>query len=78
MTHCPNRDEILLVLTGELRVTWGEETFAVVAGDVVVVPSGSWFRVDGGATDACAWVTTTPGLEAITADGMRIIPPWAS
>ena len=30
-------------------------------------------RPDG----ATAWVTTTPGLEAVSHDGTRITPPWA-
>jgi hypothetical protein len=42
------------------------------------VPAGSELRVDAGAEGASAWVTTTPGLEAVTADGGRISPPWAA
>ena len=43
-----------------------------------LVPAGSELRVDGGTSDATAWVTTTPGLEAVMADGSRIAPPWAN
>jgi len=77
VTHRPSREEILLILDGELHVTLDDECFVVNPGDVVVVPPSSELLIDGGRTDATAWVTTTPGLEAVTADGTRIVPPWA-
>lgn len=77
VAHRPSREEILLILVGELHVTLDDETFAVTPGDVVVVPPDSELRVDGGRLDACVWVTTTPGLQAVTADGTRFVPPWA-
>ncbi len=40
--------------------------------------AGSELRVDSGPDGASAWVTTTAGLEAVTADGTRISPPWAA
>ena len=45
--------------------------------DAALVPAGSELKVDGGPAGATAWVTTTPGLEAVTSDGTRISPPWA-
>lgn len=47
-------------------------------GDVALVPADSELRVDAGPDGATACVTTTPGLEAATADGTRIKPPWAA
>lgn len=65
---------MLLVLTGRLVVTLDGERTLLTPGDAVLVPAGSEFCVDGGT----AWVTTTPGLQAVTADGSRITPPWAN
>jgi len=65
------------VLSGELHVTLDGTTTALHPGDVVLVPADSELRVDAGPDGATAWVTTTPGLEAVTADGTRITPPWA-
>jgi hypothetical protein len=31
-----------------------------------------------GAAGATAWITTTPGLEAVMPDGTRLAPPWAN
>ncbi|SDO68125.1 Cupin domain protein [Nakamurella panacisegetis] len=78
VAHRPTREEVLLVLDGELRVTLDGSHAALHRGDVVLVPAGSELRVDSGPQGASAWVTTTPGLEAITADGTRISPPWAA
>ncbi len=76
--HRPTREEVLLLLEGELTVTLDGIATVLAAGDVVVVPADSELRVDGGTAGATAWVTTTPGLEAVMADGSRIAPPWAN
>jgi len=75
--HRPSREEVLLVLGGDLTVTLDGDTSPVAAGDVVLVPAGAELRVDGGAAAASVWVTTSPGLEAELADGSRLAPPWA-
>lgn len=76
-THRPTREEVLLVLDGQLIVTLDRTTTSLEPGDVALVPADSELRVDAGPDGATAWVTTTPGLEAVTADGSRISPPWA-
>ncbi len=78
VAHRPTREEVLLLLDGELTVTLDGTATILAAGDVVLVPADSELRVDGGTTGATAWVTTTPGLEAVMADGTRIVPPWAN
>jgi quercetin dioxygenase-like cupin family protein len=77
VAHRPSREEVILVLDGELLVTLDGSAHALHRGDVVLVPAASDLRVDAGSDGATAWVTTTPGLEAVTADGSRISPPWA-
>lgn len=77
VAHRPSREEVLLVLAGELDVTLDDVDSALHPGDALLVPAGSELRVDAGPAGATAWVTTTPGLEAVTADGGRLSPPWA-
>src|SRR5271156_2226309 len=77
VAHRPNREEILLVLDGELRITLDGVHAELRRGDVALVPANSELRVDAGPLGASAWVTTTPGLEAVMDDGSRITPPWA-
>lgn len=76
-THRPTREEVLLVLEGELHVTLDGVSSRLRPGDVALVPPDSELRVDAGPDGASAWVTTTPGLEAVLADGSRFAPPWA-
>jgi quercetin dioxygenase-like cupin family protein len=76
--HRPTREEVLLLLDGDLTVTLDRIATVLTAGDVVLVPANSELRVDGGTAGATAWVTTTPGLEAVMPDGSRIEPPWAN
>ncbi len=77
VAHRPNREEVLLVLAGELRVTLDGARATLHEGDVALVVASSELRVDAGPNGASVWVTTTPGLEAVTSDGSRITPPWA-
>ena len=78
VAHRPTREEVLLVLDGELQVTLDGTYSALHPGDALLVPPDSELRVDAGPDGASAWVTTTPGLEAVTGDGARISPPWAA
>lgn len=63
--------------TGRLHITLDGVRHDLTTGDVALVPAHSELCVDGGPDGATAWVTTTPGLEAVIADGTRLTPPWA-
>ncbi|GAA3124156.1 cupin domain-containing protein [Streptomyces echinatus] len=77
--HTVNREEIFLLLVGELLMTLDGRTERISAGDTVIVNPGSTLAVENptGHT-AISWVTTSIGLEARLADGTRITPPWAN
>ena len=77
VAHRPTRDEVMLILDGELKVTLDGAASVLHRSDVVLVPAGSELRVDAGPAGATGWMTTTPGLQAVTADGTRLSPPWA-
>jgi len=75
--HRVNREEVLLVLSGQLTATIDGTGATVGAGEVVLVPAGARVALDN-ASDAAAtaWVTTSAGLEATLPDGSSISPPW--
>lgn len=77
VAHRPSREEVLLVLEGRLHITVDDDSAELGAGSVIHVPAGSLLCVDTGPEGGTAWVTTTPGLTASTADGTVITPPWA-
>ncbi|MER7185502.1 cupin domain-containing protein [Streptomyces hyaluromycini] len=77
--HTVTREEIFLLLVGELLITLDGRTDRIRAGDTVIVNPGATLAVEN-PTDhtALSWVTTSVGLEAELADGSRIVPPWAN
>ncbi|SHH46255.1 Cupin domain-containing protein [Jatrophihabitans endophyticus] len=75
-SHRPDREEVLLGLSGELAVTVDDHTHRLVPGEVVLVPAAARLRVSGGPDGGSAWVTTTVGLRATTDDGAVLAPPW--
>jgi len=76
--HRVSREEVLLLVSGELTVTVDGVPGEMGAGDVAFVPAGALFRVDNtSAGPASAWVTTSAGLQATLPDGSRISPQWA-
>ncbi|PZS32276.1 MAG: cupin domain-containing protein [Pseudonocardiales bacterium] len=76
--HRPNREEVLLILDGTVRITVDGQAAELTAGDVAVVPAGSELCLDSGPAGASAWVTSTSGLEAVMPDGSSFAPPWAN
>jgi mannose-6-phosphate isomerase-like protein (cupin superfamily) len=75
--HTVTHEEVLCVVSGSARVTLGDETRDVVAGDVIVVTVGPTFCLETTAeSGVAAWVTTSVGLQAQMPDGSSITPPW--
>lgn len=77
--HTMSEEEIFYVTAGELEVEVGPDCATVRAGEAVVVPSDTPFRVTNSVdAPARAWVTTTIGMTAtMLDDGSHLAPPWA-
>jgi quercetin dioxygenase-like cupin family protein len=77
--HTVSREEIFLLLIGELLITLDGVTERLTAGDTLIINPGATLAVEN-PTDhtAITWVTTSIGLEAKMSDGTRITPPWAN
>lgn len=75
--HTLDRDEVFLVVEGEVRLT--PDGPVVGAGDVVVVPAGEPIQLaNPGSIPARAHVAIAAGFEATMADGTAVgTPPWA-
>jgi quercetin dioxygenase-like cupin family protein len=77
IAHRVSREEVFLLLSGELEVTLDGLTGTLTPGEMVLVPAGCEVRVDNiGNGQATAWVTTSVGLQATLPDGSAISPPW--
>lgn len=75
--HRVNREEVLYVLDGSMQVVIDGVREHVIAGQAVLVPAGAMFVINTDEQGVSAWVVTEVGLEATTADGAHITPPWA-
>ncbi|MFI1766491.1 cupin domain-containing protein [Streptomyces sp. NPDC020800] len=77
--HTVSREEIFLLLVGELLITLDGRSERISAGDTVIINPGATLAVEN-PTDhtAISWVTTSVGLTAEMTDGTRINPPWAN
>lgn len=77
--HSMTEEEVLFLVAGTLTIEIDDESFEAQAGDAVVVPAGSAFRVSNDSQlPAQAWVTTTLGMTAQMLDsGQNVTPPWA-
>ena len=75
--HTLDRDEVFLVVEGEVRLA--PQGPVARAGDVAVVPAGEPIQVaNPGSTPARIHVAITAGFRATGHDGTRIgTPPWA-
>ncbi|MBL1086224.1 cupin domain-containing protein [Streptomyces actinomycinicus] len=77
--HTVSREEIFLLLVGELLITLDGRAERISAGDTVIINPGATLTVEN-PTDhtAISWVTTSVGLEAQLTDGTTLTPPWAN
>ena len=79
VAHRVAREEVLYLLSGTIRVELDDDWHDAVAGDAIVVPAGTMFRVDNLADEpVVAWVTTTAGFGAVLPDGSWLTPPWTT
>jgi quercetin dioxygenase-like cupin family protein len=76
-SHTLDRDEVFLVLSGQLRLAADGEVLR--AGDIAVVPAGQEIAASNpGDEPAEVAVAITAGFSAKMADGTVIgTPPWA-
>jgi quercetin dioxygenase-like cupin family protein len=76
-THEVDREQVWTVVSGELRVEAGGETFSVRAGDTLCLPPDAQRRV-AAITDAHAVVASRACPVVTTADGDSRPLPWAA
>jgi quercetin dioxygenase-like cupin family protein len=74
--HTIDKEEVFLVLDGEVQVVLDGQRHHLTAGDVAVAPPGTRLQVDTGEQAARLWVATSVGITAELPDGSRFTPPW--
>ena len=78
-THQLSREEILVAMAGDAVATIGETRHRFSAGDTIVVPAFTDFKLDNpGGTPFEAIAVLPAGGRAITPGVAPFIPPWAA
>jgi quercetin dioxygenase-like cupin family protein len=79
VAHRVSHEEVLHVVSGQLRFRIDGATADLGPGDVAIVPAGAELRLDNVSDHAATtWVATSVGLSATLADGSTLRPPWAN
>ncbi|MFI1917812.1 cupin domain-containing protein [Nocardia sp. NPDC020380] len=76
--HLVSREEIFIALSGRARATMNGETFDFTAGDALVIPAHTLFKVSvPGETPFEAIAILPVGAYAQAPGGDPVSPPWA-
>lgn len=75
--HRVNKEEVLLVLKGRLRMVHEGCDMIAESGDAIVVPPDTEVHITNvGDETAETWVTTSVGFSGTMSDGTVFTPPW--
>ncbi|MGW5109591.1 cupin domain-containing protein [Nocardia sp. NPDC004123] len=76
--HTVSREEIFVALAGTARVEMDGETYDFHAGDALVIPANTVFKVSVPGDEPFEAVAILPvGAYAQAPGGDRVSPPWA-
>ncbi|MDF2260228.1 cupin domain-containing protein [Streptantibioticus ferralitis] len=76
--HRMDREEVFVVVSGQIAATVGGEQVAAGPGDAIIVPADTELLIRNGCTvnPATATVMTSVGMKATVGDA-AFSPPWA-
>jgi len=76
--HSHDREEVMVVLSGTVRVTAEREDAELSAGDALIVPANVVHRIETTGDDEAEWLLAAPaGIRFLFADGREASPAWA-
>lgn len=75
--HRVNKEEVVFVLSGRLRMVHEGCDAIAESGDALVVPPDTDVHITNAGTEpAVTWVTTGVGFAGTMSDGSTFVPPW--
>jgi mannose-6-phosphate isomerase-like protein (cupin superfamily) len=77
--HHIDREEVFIVLDGNINIVTTAEEFELHAGDAINIPAQTQFRLKNVSQESAQLVVCLPvGFHATMADGRQVdTPPWA-
>ena len=77
--HTHNREEVMLMLSGEVTVVLDSEPVALSSGDSLIIPAGTTHQIENRGAQDAEWLLLAPaGVEFIKSTGEKGTPPWAT
>ena len=77
-SHRHDREEVMVVLSGTVKVTAEEEDIELSAGDALIVPANVLHRIETTGRSEAEWLLAAPaGVRFLFADGREASPAWA-
>ncbi|AZI42464.1 cupin domain-containing protein [Deinococcus psychrotolerans] len=75
--HTQDHEEVMVLLSGSVTISSGEERVALAAGDSLIVPPQTLHRVDNtGPTEAEWLIVSVAGVRLFREDGEEACPAW--
>jgi quercetin dioxygenase-like cupin family protein len=78
--HTHDREEVIVVLRGQVGVTIGSEDAeaSLAEGDAVIIPAGAPHQIANRGADPAEWLLiATAGVRFFHNDGTEGTPPWS-
>lgn len=76
--HLHDREEVMVVLTGAVKVTIDKEETELSAGDALIVPANTMHRIETIGEAEAGWLLAAPaGVRFLFSDGREASPAWA-
>lgn len=76
--HRHDREEVMVVLSGAVTVTIGDERMEAATGDTVIVPSQMVHGIENTSGGPAEWLIVAPaGVRFFHANGEEATPPWS-
>jgi len=75
--HTQSREEVMVLLSGQVSVSGGEQPTELRAGDSLIVPANTLHRIDNtGPVDAEWLIISVAGVQFFREDGAQARPGW--
>jgi quercetin dioxygenase-like cupin family protein len=76
--HTHNREEVMLILSGETTVVLNGDLITLGQGDSLIIPAGTAHHIENRGAEDAEWLLLAPaGVEFIKSTGENGTPPWA-
>ncbi|HVX31076.1 MAG TPA: cupin domain-containing protein [Nitrolancea sp.] len=77
-THHHDREEIMVMLAGEIALFLDDEPRGLVRGDIAIIPANVAHRIENQGTEPAEWLLVAPsGVRFFQASGEEAFPEWS-